>query len=279
MIGQDKLIAMFDNMIENHTLPRFIALTGQQGSGRKTLAKYIADKLNAPIYKPEDSKVNVAYVRDIIEQAYAQTDTVVYLLPDVDYFNMSAANALLKITEEPPNNAYFILTCCDGRSIPTTIRSRCVHYRLQTYSVGLIREFAESLGIDTSTKSLSYCHTPGDVVALAKSGDEYKNLEEFANKVLDNVGKVSGANVFKIDESIAFKEDDTGYNLNAFLTMFSNLCMQRAKDIKNSKRNMYFKFIRITCEYREKLTIVGINKRSLFDLWLVEIRDTYNIYN
>lgn len=279
IIGQDKLLNLFNDMISKNALPRFIALTGQHGSGKKMFASYIAEKLDATLYKPTDGKVNVDYVRNIIEQAYTQTNTIVYLLPDVDYFNTSAANALLKVTEEPPNNAYFILTCTDGRSIPETIKSRCVLFRLQPYNITLIKEFAESLGIDTTTKSLNFCYTPGDVLALAKSGLDYKNLEEFTTKVIDNVGKVSGANVFKIDESIAFKETDTGFNLNAFWTMFSNQCMIRAKEIKNSKRNMYFSYVRVTGQYREKLLLIGLNKRSLFDLWLLEIRDIYSKYN
>lgn len=280
IIGQDKLISMLDRMIENNTLPRFISLTGAQGSGRKTIAQYIASKMNAPLYKPKE-KVTVDYVREIISQAYQQTSPVIYLLPDMDFINVSSANALLKITEEPPNNAYFILTCYDGRNIPATLKSRCITYRLETYSLTTLKEFAQSLNIDTERNDQLFrlCETPGQILDFAQSELNYKELENFTIKVVDNVGKVTGANVFKIDDSIAFKEDDTGYNLNTFWTMFCNVCMQRAKDIKNSKRNMYFSYIRITSGYRDKLTIIGINKRSLFDLWLLEIRDIYDRYN
>jgi len=281
MIGQEKLIKQFDDMIENNTLPRFIAIFGKSGSGRKTLAKHIADKLNATLYKPQNNKVTVDYVREIIEQAYKQTDTIVYLLPDVDYFNKSAANALLKITEEPPNNAYFILTCWNGRSIPKTIRSRCVEYRTAPYPVTTLIDFAKSVGIDikTSNRIFEAYDTPGSILNYAKGEADYKALEEFTEKVIDNIGTVSGANVFKIDERIAFKEDDEGFNLNAFWTVFGNVCMQKAKDMRTSKRNMYFSYVRVTGGYREKLMINGLNKRSLFDLWLLEIRNIYDRYN
>lgn len=277
MIGQDKLIELFNEMIRNKTLPRFIIITGTFGSGRKTLAKYIADKLNASLYKPKD-RVTVDYVRDIIEQAYKQTEPIVYLLPDVEFFNLSAANALLKITEEPPNNAYFIMTCAEGKNVPQTLLSRCVSYRIPVYSREALIEFAKSINIEADEQLLTLCKTPGDIINMVKSEVSYKSLEEFTEKVVDNIGKVSGANAFKIDESIAFKEDDTGYNLNTFWTMFCNVCMQKTKDIKNSTRNMYLSFIRVTGSYREKLTIIGINKRSLFDLWILEIRDIYAKY-
>lgn len=281
VIGQEKLVTMFDTMIENNTLPKFILLTGIQGIGKKTMAKYIADKLNAHLYKPEDNKVNVGYVREITEQAYKQTDTVLFLMPDVDYLNKSAANALLKITEEPPINAYFIMTCSDGRSIPSTLRSRCTEYRLLPCSIDDLKRFATTLGIDVDEHAdlFKIYRTPGDFINFVEGKVKYKEIEEFTEKVINNIGTVSGANVFKIDERIAFKPDDEGYSLNTFWTIFSNSCMQRAKDLKNSKRNMYFSYVRITSQYRDKLTIVGINRKSLFDLWLIEIRDIYDKYN
>ena len=279
MIGQDKLITEIDEIINNNNLPRFIILTGEIGSGRKTLAKYIADRLNASFYKPENSKVTVDYVRNIIEQAYKHTEPIVFLLPDVDFLNASSANALLKVTEEPPNNAYFIMTCMEKRSIQATLRSRCVPYRLKRYSREVLKNFAESLGINSDEKLFDVCRTPGDVINFVKSENDYDRLEQFTKKVLDNIGTASGANVFKIDESIAFKDDEDKFNLNTFWTVFCNLCMQRTKEIKNSKRNMYLSYIRITSSYREKLLISGINKRSLFDLWILEIRDTYIKYN
>ncbi|WP_086643338.1 DNA polymerase III subunit delta' [Acetobacter sp. DsW_063] len=49
----------------------------------------------------------------------------VVLVDNVDTMNRNAANALLKVLEEPPNRAILLLTCATpGRLLPT-IRSRC----------------------------------------------------------------------------------------------------------------------------------------------------------
>ena len=39
--------------------------------------------------------------------------------------NLNAANALLKILEEPPPGTVFLLVCRAGGTLPATVRSRC----------------------------------------------------------------------------------------------------------------------------------------------------------
>lgn len=49
----------------------------------------------------------------------------VVLVTEADAMNASAANALLKILEEPPSSVYFILVSSNSKSLLPTIRSRC----------------------------------------------------------------------------------------------------------------------------------------------------------
>ncbi len=55
----------------------------------------------------------------------------VVLLTEAEAMNNAAANALLKILEEPPPSVYFILTSSRHRFLLPTIRSRC---RIQAFS-------------------------------------------------------------------------------------------------------------------------------------------------
>jgi DNA polymerase-3 subunit delta' len=55
----------------------------------------------------------------------------VVLLTEAEAMNNAAANALLKILEEPPPSVYFILTSSRQRFLLPTIRSRC---RIQAFS-------------------------------------------------------------------------------------------------------------------------------------------------
>jgi DNA polymerase-3 subunit delta' len=55
--------------------------------------------------------------------------------------NPEAANALLKLLEEPPGSALFVLTAVDPRSVLPTIRSRAVPLRLSGLTDGEVRDF------------------------------------------------------------------------------------------------------------------------------------------
>lgn len=53
----------------------------------------------------------------------------VYVIYDADRMNAAAQNALLKLLEEPPSSAAFILCAANPALLLTTVRSRCVLVR------------------------------------------------------------------------------------------------------------------------------------------------------
>jgi DNA polymerase-3 subunit delta' len=60
--------------------------------------------------------------------------------------NASAANALLKILEEPPANVYFILISSTWRRLLPTLRSRCRVVKLPGPSAQAVREWLAGQG-------------------------------------------------------------------------------------------------------------------------------------
>lgn len=79
------------------------------------------------------SPIKVEQVRQAIEfaatSAHASNIKIIYL-PDANQLNLSSANALLKILEEPPLNCRFILYASNKNRILPTIRSRCLDFHL-----------------------------------------------------------------------------------------------------------------------------------------------------
>lgn len=55
------------------------------------------------------------------------------IIQPAEKMNKAAANALLKILEEPPENTYFILLAEHTSTIPATILSRCQTWRLTSF--------------------------------------------------------------------------------------------------------------------------------------------------
>lgn len=77
--------------------------------------------------------ISVDQVRLLIERfsthAHSAPRKVAVLLP-AERMNMNAANALLKLLEEPPDNSFFILVTASPGRLPATVRSRCMQIAL-----------------------------------------------------------------------------------------------------------------------------------------------------
>lgn len=74
-------------------------------------------------------EIYVDRIRDLIADAAIcpnEAERKVYLLYDADTMNPSAQNALLKVLEEPPVHAGFVLCAEKASGLLHTIRSRCV---------------------------------------------------------------------------------------------------------------------------------------------------------
>jgi DNA polymerase-3 subunit delta' len=94
----------------------------------------------------------------------------VFIIGDADRLvpqeaNPEAANALLKLLEEPPGGTLFVLTTLDPRQVLPTIRSRAVPVRLSRLSDGEMRGFLAA-------------HPELDEVAAVTSGSIGRALAE-----------------------------------------------------------------------------------------------------
>lgn len=82
-------------------------------------------------------------VPEFLSLTPAESDWRVVIVDAVDQLNVNAANALLKILEEPPARAILFLICHNPGAILPTIRSRCRLFTLQSPNAP---EFEQILG-------------------------------------------------------------------------------------------------------------------------------------
>lgn len=261
MIGQTKLKAQLLKQIEEDKLPRFIILVGERGQGKKLLADWVTKELNSIKYI---CGTKIADIRDMIEQSYKIAEETVYIIPDGDNMSEEAKNAMLKVVEEPPNKARFILTLQDLENTLPTIRGRAVAYRLEEYSQVELLGYCKETNIDCDDWVLSVAENPYEINVLTK----YKGFKEYVNLVVDNIAVTSGANSFKIADKIALKSEEDKYDLKLFWRAFIFVCLDRYKeDVKK-----FCKAIQITSKYIQELRVKSINFSSTFDMWLLDIR-------
>lgn len=76
--------------------------------------------------------IKVDQIRSVAATAYilpSEAEKKVYVLRQAELMNLNAQNAFLKLLEEPPRSAAFILAAASPDSLLTTVRSRCALLR------------------------------------------------------------------------------------------------------------------------------------------------------
>jgi DNA polymerase-3 subunit delta' len=98
----------------------------------------------------------------------------VVIVDTADEMNAAAANAILKILEEPPANSVFLMVShAPGRLLPT-IRSRCLHLPMRPLSEEQVREALALLDTGLDAQALERAAalsggSPGRALELASS--------------------------------------------------------------------------------------------------------------
>ncbi|WP_019972784.1 DNA polymerase III subunit delta' [Mycobacterium sp. 141] len=94
---------------------------------------------------PEGLSIAVKEMREIVQIASRRPGTgrwQIVVIEDADRLTEGAANALLKVVEEPPSSTVFLLCApsVDPEDIAITLRSRCRHVALTTPGVDAIAD-------------------------------------------------------------------------------------------------------------------------------------------
>jgi len=168
LIGNELIKSQISEMVSGNRLPHAMIIEGEDGLGKHTLAAIIAaaaicEQSNAPcgkcrvcdlvaryvhpdvcLYSPQKSTFKVDTVRTIRNDAYVmplEAKRRVFILEHTELMNKEAENALLKVLEEPPGTAIFILLTMSASQLLPTIRSRCITFSLQEPSLEQATEY------------------------------------------------------------------------------------------------------------------------------------------
>lgn len=172
-----------------------LAGTDPQGAMRRVTAGTHADML--VIARGMDEKRqrlrteivldDVRPVSTFLHRTAAEGGWRIVIVDGAEHLNRNAANALLKLLEEPPSRALLLLTCsAPGRLLPT-MRSRCRTLRLAPLTTGAMHEVMSGLLPDlTPDERQSLIDlsdgSPGRAMALA--ADDGVALSALVKKIL-----------------------------------------------------------------------------------------------
>lgn len=266
MIGQEKNKEQVAWWKKTDTLPRTIILSGMRGCGKRLFASYIAEQFGFDL-RWTGNKVND--VRDMISDCRSLSKPTMFVFVGADDMSLSAKNSLLKVTEEPPNDAYFVIPLEDVSSTLATIKSRSIEIQMEPYTKEQLAEFTDN------ELCLEIAKCPGEIINLEKMGVE--NLVKIVEKVIDNIADVSSGNALHISKNVKFKDDDEGYDLDVFWRVLLNRIVHRLYDnalsYKMAEVLEMTRWMSVTQQYLNRLNNPSFNRKMLFDMWVWDIRN------
>lgn len=270
MIGQEKLLDKIEKLVSG-SFPRFTLLVGAKGSGKKLVCREIANRLNCPLVP---IGTGVDEVREVITNSYRNTEPILYVIPDTDKMSVAAKNALLKITEEPPQKAYFILTVTDLSNMLKTLISRACVLKMDDYTPKQLGQYLQLKHDTTSLNStvidfiLNVTTVPEEVDMLMSY-----NVEEFmyfTQTVAENLHVVSSANAFKLEQRLALKKDEDKWDVLLFLQAVKECLFNLF--IKEENDNFYRAY-KVACKTIVELKVKNsVNKQYCLDSFILELR-------
>jgi len=170
----------------------------------EALAQVMADRRERPLYPPPDGMAihSIAAVRLLQRSAVltaVEGGRRVFIIGDADRLvpqeaSQEAANALLKLLEEPPRGSLFVLTATDPRRLLPTMRSRAAPLRLHRLPDDEVREFLrEQVRPALPQKALEerVAVAAGAIGVALQEGDEGAKAYRAAGELLEAV--VAGA--------------------------------------------------------------------------------------
>ena len=229
-------------------------ITGEKGTGKRTLAKLMASALLcssgekrpcgtcrdcllaeqgehpdmtiirqgvplAPDGRKDRTTIPVDDIREMIRICGSHTlegKARVVLLFDADRMTAQAQNSLLKTLEEPPENTYIILVTEHPEALLTTVISRCRPIRLKAWSDEYILKVLSQEGIRGSHAEECTAEAHGSIGrALELAGDdEYWKTRAEVSGMFFRPAGTGRSDILRLSNSWKDRKAEAGILLN-----------------------------------------------------------------
>ena len=288
LFGFEKKFDFLRSLYSIDKLPKVLMLSGKKGTGKSTLINHflfsIFDEQNynkenytlsssSILYKKFKDNMfhNIIYVKGsdfkslkvddirnlklIIQQSSIINKDRFIILDDVEVFNTSSLNALLKVIEEPSKRNFFILINNKTKPILDTVKSRSLEIKIilsENDRIRIINELIKLHNVETILDLQQSNLTPGNFLKFNYTLKEYDIKP--TNNFIDNLSKL--LNLHKKNKDILFI--DTIFYLSDFYFKY----LRDQNIIKNDQVNELRSFV---LENLNKYLTFNLNQNSLIN--------------
>jgi len=158
-LGNTETVQALRALMEREDMPHTLLFTGPSGTGKTTLARIVARRLQCSEYDLQELNTadfrGIDTVRDIVRNmAFCPMSGScrVWILDEVHQLSKDAQHALLKALEDTPKHVYFLLATTDPAKLLPTIRTRCVTFEVKPLDdktmVALLNSVVEKEGAE-----------------------------------------------------------------------------------------------------------------------------------
>lgn len=295
IIGHKSIISFFDRAVSFSKLASTYCFVGPEQVGKRTLARYFAERLLGTDSDRLDVHPDFFYVeravdektgkrkKDLtIEQARnlksrLQTTSWfsgyrVVIIDEVERLNEEAGNALLKLLEEPSEKTIFFLLTTDDALLLPTIQSRSQMLFLKTLSDSdlkneLIQKYkAASDRVDIIIK-YSWGR-PGRALDVLNNIERFDQLTE-REQQFGNMLAGSLYEKFAVFEKLFGGKKEQAPDrseLDALLEFWMMLLREKMVSDLRERQNHWLSLIDMSMFVRRSLR-ENVNPRLLFDVW------------
>lgn len=215
IVGQEHVVQTLSNAVSSDLVSHAYIFSGSRGSGKTTIARILAKSLNCQNRKagefepcnkcPSCLEIMEGRSLDLIEidaASHRGIDEIrelregikfspvkekykVFILDEAHQLTKEAVNALLKILEEPPSHAIFIMATTEIHKMLPTIISRCQRFDFRKLTFAEIVKRLESV---VSKEKAKIDKSALELIAL-NSGGAIRDAESLLGQALSFSGK------------------------------------------------------------------------------------------
>ena len=249
LIGQIRLL----NTLNKYTvqaLPKTMLFIGDIGCGKKTFAKYLANRLSLDFVEIEES-VNAEDIQSFMHS----TISTIYLI-NLDNFTEKLQNQFLKFIEEPSKTVYVILTTSAEATVLPTILNRCVKHHFDTYTLDELKKITGNANINPTAANIF--KTPGKLMNLTEAS--FSDILNLADKVVHSISTANYANTLVVSTKVNYKDL---YNKIDFYLFFDAVEYVAFEDFKNTGNQQSFIIFKITNQFKQLTKKQNLIKETL----------------